>query len=265
MPDEINPLDIVKQEEMVSLANVDDPTIQDIIATYGDDDFIGNIKLSKDTIKKMVKFAKKMSYGSYAFLSIICLGQKGCCYKSTCPVVDNPPLGHECMFEKVMAESIRKRYIESLSVDPANATEVAQIGEIVEADVINARVNAIIGAEGLTLENAVGYDQETGEAITRTEEHVVMRIKERTQDRKDKLFKSFLATREKKMQALASTKGSEDSTVYLGNLRDKFNRDIAKSFAVDGSVVKDASEPDPILEPEKVVKPKRVEQDKTQW
>ncbi len=200
-----------------SLAKIDDPIIKNLIEAY-DDKFIESIELDEETTKKLIKYASKIRYGSYTFVPQICTAHE-CCYNMVCPLIKTPPLGHYCPFEKLMAESLKNQYYKALNVNPDDITETSQIGEIVESDIVNARTNALLGKESFIMENTVGISPDTGEEITRKEEHIAMRVKQRSQERRDKIFRNFIATRKDKMNVL--DKMAEDPTEYMARLRSK--------------------------------------------
>lgn len=209
-----------KEEHMNKLAVVDDPVIKNLIEVY-DDDYINSLKLTDAKLKELIKYASKVRYGSFTFVPQICTGHE-CCYNKTCPLIDQPPLGHYCPFEKLMADNLRKQYYKSLDVNENDITERSQIDEIVESDIVNSRTNAILGKESFIMRNTIAVDQDTGEEIKRKEEHIAMRVKQRAQERRDKIFKNFIATRKDKLNSL--DKMAEDPTEYFARLRSKVKK-----------------------------------------
>lgn len=225
-----------------SLALVQDPIIKDLIKNC-DAEFIGDIYLTPKEVSELKKYAIMIKYGDHNLIPMICTGER-CIGRARCPLLKfgKSPVGKECPFERFALNQWREDYIESLEVDVKNKVERQQILDLVEADILNARANVVLGDEGFIMENPVGVDESTGEPITRREEHIALRLKERAQNRKDKILKAFLATREQKLKAISAAR--KDATEYLANLRAKLreatethNAAISKENIQDADVV----------------------------
>jgi hypothetical protein len=196
-----------------------DPAIQSLLQFY-DQDYLAKLELTEKELSNIKKYVTKMQYGSSSWMSLVCTGHEGCVYKKLCPLVDKPPLGKECPFEQMTINTWYREYVVSLQIDEGDKVERSQIMELVEADILNARANAVLGSEGFIMENPVGSDPDTGQPLYRKEEHIAMNIKEKAQLRRDKLLKTFIATREAKLKGMRDIAG-EDATTYLARLKAK--------------------------------------------
>ena len=207
-------------EPTTSLALIDDPIIQDLAKDL-DDNIITNLKLTEKEIVKLKKYAIMIRYGDYNVLPMMCVGER-CICRLRCPLLDmgKVALGKECPFERYALMQWQADYIKALAIDIDNKVERQQVMEIVEADILNARANVVLSDEGFIMENPIGINENTGDAITRREEHVALKLKDRAQNRKDKIWKSFLTTREQKLKVALQ----KDPTEILAELREKARR-----------------------------------------
>lgn len=184
-------------------------------------------KLNPEELDRLKKYIIKISFGSSAWISLICTGQT-CVYRTSCALLKEgsalpPPVNKECPFERILAKRWFEEYKNSVKIDENDRVEVSQINDLVEIEIIKARVNAIIAVEGLIVENPIGTDPDSGEIIYRKEKHQAIEIKNICDSRKDKILKSLLATRESKMSAL-SEMGRSDPTQIYSNLKEKIRK-----------------------------------------
>ena len=205
-----------KPEDKKEIVTLDDLIMSELTKAY-DGRFKDSLNLTEIEKKKIIEYTTKIKYGSFAWIPMVCSGKTGCVYRELCPIADKAPLGAPCPFEKFAAAEWYNDYVTSLDIDVSNKIERSQVMELVESDIINARANAVLGVEGFIMENPVGIDHDTGNTIYRKEEHMAMNIKTRVQSRRDRILKSFIATRETKMKALTGIK--EDPTEYFARLR----------------------------------------------
>jgi len=206
-------------EEKTSLALVDDPIVKSLIANL-DEEVASAITLSPAEVRKLVKYAVKLKYGDHNTLPMICIGPE-CIGNKICPLVKmgKSPLGLECLFEKYVMEQWRVDYSVSLKANMEDKVERGLINDLVEADILNSRANMVLSEEGFMMENPVGIDSATGAAIMGREEHIALKLKLQAQNRKDKLLKAFVATRESKIKAASSMQ--KDPSKIFAELRDK--------------------------------------------
>lgn len=192
----------------------------DNLVKFCDEDYVKNLKLTPDEIKKIGKYLTIYSYGDFQSVPQLCVGTS-CILAGQCPLVKigRPPLGFACPFERLYMKKWRQEYIDSLNADWDDKIERALVMELVEVDILNSRANAYLAKEGFIMENIVGINEQTGEPMMRKEEHIALRLKEKVQARRDRILKSMVATREAKAKLLTSMK--EDASVYISRLREK--------------------------------------------
>lgn len=223
-------------EEEKNLALIEDPIIKDLVRD-SDEESINQIRLTPRELKQLKKYAIMIRYGDHNLIPMICTGSR-CIVKARCPLLEfgKSPIGKVCPFESFALIQWQKDYIESLKVEIEDKVERSQILDLVEADILNARANIVLADEGFIMENPIGIDENTGEPITRKEEHIALKLKERAQNRKDKILKAFLATREQKLKTMEAMR--KDPTEYMAELREKARRVSEKhDKAIDAEFV----------------------------
>lgn len=185
------------------------------------------LQLTDREKKNIVEYVIRLKYGSTTWLALTCTG-KDCVYTKDCPLVEakKPPIGKRCPFEELAIQSWEKDYVTSLGVDMEDKIDRTQIHELIESDLMIARANTMLGFEGFIMENPVGVDHETGQAINRKEEHIAINVRERAQKRRDRLMKALLATRESKANIIAK---SSDPTTYQAQLRARMREELVKN------------------------------------
>jgi len=208
----------------------DNQVIKDLIVGI-DEDFAKAYMLTEKEIVELKKFALQVGIGDNNLVPMICTADN-CILSKRCPMLlmKKPPAGKECPFERYVYNRWYNEYCDALAVDRENKVEREQIQDLVATDVLNLRANIVLGTEGFIMENPIAFNMDTGTVISRREQHVAMLIKEYAQNRKEKINKSFLATRETKAKAASALR--KDLTEYLAFLREKG----AKTKAVDAEV-----------------------------
>lgn len=215
--------------------------IMNKLLEYYDEDLKPHLIFTEAEEKKIIKYVNKIACGSIAYAPLVCVGVTKCIYKTSCPVADKSPIGHPCPFEQLVLQQWYDEYIKSLEVDINDKTERTQITELVEADLLAARANAMLSTDGLIMENAIGIEPDTGNVIYRKEEHLALNIKQRAQLRRDKILKSFIATRESKVKA---TKGNlQDPTVHYAKLREMMDKIQMRNNAINVTTEEVKNEP----------------------
>ncbi len=240
------------KEATKSITLFKDPLIQDLILSC-DEDFVLHINLTKKEIRDLKKFASLLKLGDHNVVPMICTGDR-CICRARCPFVKmkKMPMGKECPFERYAFNLWYKEYVEDLAIDVNSKVQRQQVMDLVETDIMNARANFVLGDEGFEISNPVGFNEDTGEAILRREEHIALRLKDRVQARKDKIWKSFVATRESQIKAAASS-SKGDPTELMANLR-------ARGAEIEEGHVVDAKTRDTIVKKEEN-KPQKQEVD----
>ena len=155
-------------------------------------------------------------------IPMMCPGST-CPMALTCPLLAErcAPIGKICPIEKYLAESLRAYYIKDLSVDVNNFVYMTQVNDLVECEILDQRMTAYLGKEGWIDDVVVGVDGD-GKPIFRKDEAIPLKIKMRMKSRKDKLLKSFLATRE--MRAKYNLTQRKDPSSYAAELLERAER-----------------------------------------
>ena len=189
------------------------------------------LRLNDEDKKNIIEYVTRIKGGNITWLSIICAGNT-CIYRKTCPLlaVNKPPLSKRCPFEEIAIRMWEKDYVESLNVDMNDKVDRTQVHELVESDIMISRANVILGVDGFIMDNPVGVDHETGTPVYRKEEHIAINVRERAQKRRDRIMKSFLATRESKVRVMTRT---VDPTAYQAKLRERMKELIDKKRAIN--------------------------------
>lgn len=228
--------EIEVQKSERSIVVVKDPIIMSLVKNC-DEEFASKLSLTPKEEKQLRKYAVLVKYGDHAMIPMICTGER-CICRHRCPLVSfkKTPLGKECPFERFAFNEWEAEYVRSLDIDLDDKVEKEQMRDLVESDILNARANVVLGDEGFIMQNPIAIDSDTGEVLERKEEHIALRLKERAQNRKDKVFKAFVARREDKLKSIAALK--QDPTEIMANLR-KQGEILAKKHktAIDAEVV----------------------------
>lgn len=147
----------------------------------------------------------------------------------------NGILVHNCPIEINVASRIYESYVEAVSerlkIEP---TEIKSdiilhnlVNGIVEADMVEARLNGAIAEGGFTTDVPVVVNEQTGEVFTKEEESIAVKIKERIAKRKDQLFRQLLATPE--MAEKYKRKGHDDNLARSAKILDKLEKIVGLS------------------------------------
>lgn len=192
-------------------------------------------------IEKIKRYILKMSCGSSSFMSLICRGES-CIYRSSCELLKKDstlkaPLGKACPFERYWQKKWFNDYKEAVQIDINDRVEVSQVNDLVEIEIMKARVNAILAEEGIKIDVVVGVDPDSGMPLTTQQQHYAINIKDINDRRKDKILKSLLATREAKTSAMGKK---------IGDISDLIQKAMTvykqhNSPVVQAEVIKDES------------------------
>lgn len=199
-----------KKETTSSLVNIKDipsELVKYVIHTLKDPNFFKNNSLTKQQVDLLFQSMKRASMGIQAGIIQTC--NSDCESHSKCPLVilNRAPYENLCpieteIFEKrfLSYKSAVKTRLKALRGDE-DAGDVDEdqilltiIGELVEADIIEMRANALIAEEGLVEQVPVLASNEGPEY--RMDETVALKIKERMKNRRERNFRALLATPE---------------------------------------------------------------------
>lgn len=208
---------------------------------YGSSEFL--LELSEKDIKKIHDGMKRFSMGVQAGVIQTC--STNCESYDKCPLVlmNKMPRGELCPIELNLYESRTREYREAVfqriqnqdgieTIDDVTKDRITStlIAELVEADIMELRANAMIADAGIT-EMVPALATEHG-IEWRRDESVALRIKERFKKRRDMLLRQLLATPEmiqKTKQVRLETAGEDRVT----RVRKKVNQIIETSGKVE--------------------------------
>jgi hypothetical protein len=138
--------------------------------------------------------------------SIAQICSPNCTIKDTCPydIIGEAPVGSRCPIELKLAQLLTDEYNLAVSERHNIAVEDLEsdivyynlIRGLVEADIVDNRLNSAIGRDGFTQDVPSAVNSETGEVFFKQEESVAIRIKDRVNGRKDKLYQQLIASPE---------------------------------------------------------------------
>ena len=155
-----------------------------------------------------------------------------CPMKDRCAydIAGRPPIGERCPNEVKFATEMYNAYVHAVSEQ--YGTEEAAIREniilhnlingLVEADMIEARLNHTIAHNGFETQVPTAVNEQTGDVFYRDEESVAVRIKERVARRKEALFRQLIATPE--MAAKYKRKNTDDAVARQTQLLDNLEK-----------------------------------------
>lgn len=139
---------------------------------------------------------------------------------------------HNCPIEMTLMGTWKGQYEMSLVADWNDKVERQAVMDLVEADILSARANGIIAAEGFIMENVVGISESTGEPIYRKEKHVALEVKDMIHRRKERLLKSLVLTREmKKKLGMGGGDPAKKESELLERAKKSKERELADAKA----------------------------------
>lgn len=150
--------------------------------------------------------------GLYAKIPITCKADT-CPYAHSCALLPYglAPLGEKCPTEAAMIETWYSEYLEDYDLDEASFTDKTLIAELINIDIMLERTKALLSGEQVPITDVVAGMTESGEEFTRPEISKAFELYERSLNRKDKILKSMLGTRESK-------KGNTEETTSISDL-----------------------------------------------
>jgi hypothetical protein len=159
------------------------------------------------TLAQVKKLSRVITYPRENLTnSIAQICSPNCTIKNTCPydILGEAPLGEACPVELQLSKLLTDEY--NAAVADRHNIDVKELENdivyynlirgLVEADIVENRLNAAIGTDGFIQETPTAVNEETGEVFYRKEESVAIRIKDRVSGRKDKLYQQLIASPE---------------------------------------------------------------------
>ena len=151
---------------------------------------------------------RNMKHGFFADIPIICYGEAkydadndlvhdGCPYFEVCPLQDTPEdMTSFCAIEKWLIINLVRAYAQDLGVTANAAIDISEIKDIIRIDIQLSRIDkqTQIDPDDF-VKQITSYDQQ-GNAATRFEEHPKHQLRERLLNRKHRLLRDVMGTRE---------------------------------------------------------------------
>lgn len=165
--------------------------------------------------------------GLYARIPITCKAEN-CPYKSSCMLLkyDMAPQGEKCAFETALIEQNLEGYKRDFDLSPeASFTDFTIVKELVNADIMMERAQALLAEEGIAIEEVyTGTNERSGEDFFRKEVSKALDIYERHSKMRDRLLENMMATR----KAKSRLKDNNTHSVY-----DLIKESIDRDFVVE--------------------------------
>lgn len=164
--------------------------------------------------------------------SIAQICSPNCTIKDTCPydILGEAPVSNRCPVELKLAKLLTDEYNHAvaerhkLNVEDIETDIVYYnlIRGLVEADIVENRLNSALSRDGFTQDTPTAVNEETGEVFYKKEESVAVRIKDRVNQRKDKLYQQLIASPE--MVAKYKIKSENDAMSRLLDVVEKLEK-----------------------------------------
>lgn len=197
---------INKPTKKISSSLKTDESIKELVEYFDGDESIAdeaNVAAIREGLTELY------THGYSSTIVQVCKGID-CPLAYKCPLVKlhRIPLGKECFIEKQLIKRLREEYttaiVERLNLDFDNLVDADIITrnliiDLVEADILELRANAMISVEGFIAVVPVVVTSD-GRVETKKEEHMAFRIKEIVKKRRDIVYKQLLATPEMRMK-----------------------------------------------------------------
>lgn len=185
----------------------------------------GALAFSAEEIKKISRAMRKRATGPNSVLALTCAGRE-CSFADKCiyQQLGKAPVGLECLIEIQLLEYHTRKLMNQFKIDPEDYTELMLVQEIAETYVTEMRINMVLAkpenAEMMGIRLKFSPD---GEQIQEETAHWAVGQKEKIKDRRMKVLRSFMATREANQKAMREAE-KDNSTSYfevLKKLNDK--------------------------------------------
>ena len=240
------PLSLMEnQNKIVPHDEIPTKVMAAIVTEYGEEYFLGKT-WTLDTVRRLDRVLSRPRENLTNTLAMVCTGTDRCPFQDTCfyKTAGRIPIGDRCPIEIDRSMYLYDGYIiaisERLGVGPddlRNDTIYSNmVWELVECDMVKARVLSKMGNDGELGETVAAIWQETGHAYTEEVESPLTRIAERYSARKEKILRSLIATPEMAARFMKK-KANQDLHDKQVSLISELEAIIFKSKSVDGIIV----------------------------
>jgi hypothetical protein len=199
-----------------------------------DDSFsdYSEIDLTPEESIKFNKTLKRLSTGASTFSVMNCKGA-ACHIASRCELAqmgkssDRPhgkaPVNSPCVLEATIMRDSMSSYLKEYQINPENFTEVNIVAEMAEIETLLWRINMSLsdGSELLVIDQTIGFDRSTGQAITQQQVAPLFEQKQKLLARKSKLVKLMVGDRQEKYkkESALKQKPQSDSSSQMSAIR----------------------------------------------
>ena len=197
-----------------------------------DVDTYETIKLTPEEELKVRKSLSRQRTSIVGSSAMICSGDK-CPFKNECPLaqIGKTPIGKQCPIELELLAQWTQQFMHEFGVEMDNFTELGLITELAECNLYERRTNLHMAntAPTMTILDVIGVDAKgnaiEGESISKSWE-----IKEKIKNRRDKILKSLMATRDAKVKLKAVQASQQQVSVlaHLAEMKEKMAKLSAK-------------------------------------
>ena len=150
--------------------------------------------------------------GLYARIPLTCKADN-CPYAKACLLLQNDlaPYGEKCALETSLIEKSLEGYIRDFDLKPDSSyTDFTIVKELVSADIMMERAQALLSQEGLAIEEVYAGSNDANENFYRKEISKSLELYERHSKMRDRLLSNMMATRKEK----ARMKVADEKSFY---------------------------------------------------
>lgn len=193
-----------------------------------DEDTYDTIKLTPEEVEKVKRQLRKNRTTIVQSTALICPGDK-CEFQLDCPLsmLGKAPIGKQCPIELELLAQWTQQYMYEFNVDMDNFTEIGLITELAECNLFERRANLILAryCPTMTKLEVVAID-ESGKPAEQEMIAKHWELKERVKNRRDKIYKQLMATRDSKVKLKAIQTTQQQTTVMqqIANIRTQLDK-----------------------------------------
>lgn len=161
--------------------------------------------------------------GLYARIPLTCKAEN-CPYSKACLLLQNDlaPYGEKCALETSLIEKSLEGYIRDFDLNPDSSyTDFTIVKELVSADVMMERAQALLSQEGIAIEEVYAGSNDANENFYRKEISKSLELYERHSKMRDRLLSNMMATRKEKARMKVT-----DEKGIIDILTDNMNADF---------------------------------------
>lgn len=196
-------------------------------------------RLPEVTRQKISQKIRAIASNSNAVTPIKCRGER-CSYLGVCPLADEQvyPQGKQCPIEQSLIMEKYENYCREFNVDRFNTSDLGLISRMVEIDLIEYRLKAMIATTypDILMEEAVGVSPIDGKPIMKLVISPMINIRKRLTDEKLDLMKELVGTRKEKYKEKAALKvqNTTDYSSYMADMSKKLKELMASGRGKEG-------------------------------